>query len=505
MGFKKRIWALPATAAAIFTISVGIILTVASHTTDDIEGLGSKAYPYLAGVTRAQSLIEPMSTAFQAAVSESEPRRLEDAERLRASIEQQLQAVGKLPGHTELDEELGALLNSYAGAARETALILLGAGDGEAASAVPRMQESLKALQVRLDAEVSQAQAGFDAVLDSSRKGVRDIIRATLISALIVLAALIVASWRIIAGVWSQLGAEPEFVRDLMQEIASGNLSRGIDADPRGSSLLAAAAAMSSGLRDLINQLRAGANEITHAASEIAAGNMDLSARTERQANAVEVTTQSMRQLTSSVQDNAGHARKAAETAAQACIDAEAGGQAVAAAITSMSAISESSQRISEITALIDGIAFQTNILALNAAIEAARAGENGRGFAVVAAEVRRLARSAADSAKEIAALIDASVEQVAEGTSRVQAAGSAMQSALQSVTATATFIREIAMSSEDQALRIAEAGHAVTGIDDSTRQNSALVEEAAAAAASLEEQTRRLSALAQRFQTASS
>jgi methyl-accepting chemotaxis protein len=503
MGIKQRIWALPAIAALIFAISIGIILSVSHKTSETINKMGSDAYPHLASATQALALLEPISVAFQAAVSETEPKRLEDAGHLKQRMNESLARIAEVPGRREAAQNLIAASNTYALDASNTALILLGKADGEAAEAVPRMQASLKALRTPLEQEAQLAQESFDKMLASSSQGVQSVGKATLISAAFVLMALMFASWRIISSVWGQLGAEPALVRDVMQEIADGNLSRHIEG-PSGSSndLLSAICVMSYSLRDMVDQVRDGAGEIAYAAREIAAGNLDLSKRTEAQASAVEVTTQTMQLLTDSVRHNAANARQATRNAASACEEAERGGEAVRDAIASMQQITESSKKISEITGVIDGIAFQTNILALNASIEAARAGEHGRGFAVVAGEVRRLAHRAADAAKEIAGLIDASTLQVTHGTAKVNLAGSTMQSAVQSVNSVATLITEISQASNEQAERITEAGTAISGIDDSTRQNSALVEQAAAAAASLEQQTQRLAALTQRFQT---
>ncbi|MCV2359024.1 methyl-accepting chemotaxis protein [Paucibacter sp. TC2R-5] len=503
MGIKQRIWALPAIAALIFAISIGIILTVSHKTSETINKMGRDAYPHLTAATQALALLDPISVAFQAAVSETEPKRLEDAGRLTQGMNQNLERISRVTGRADAAQSLLLASNAYARDANNTALILLGKADGEAASAVPRMQTSLKALRTALEQETQLAQEAFDQMLIGSQQGVQSVSKVTLISAAFVLTALMFASWRIISSVWGQLGAEPAEVRDVMQEIAEGDLSRHIEGKGEsGNDLLSAICVMSYSLRDMVDQVRDGAGEIAYAAREIAAGNLDLSKRTEAQASAVEVTTQTMQLLTDSVRHNAANARQATRNAANACEEAERGGEAVREAIVSMQQITESSKKISEITGVIDGIAFQTNILALNASIEAARAGEHGRGFAVVAGEVRRLAHRAAEAAKEIAGLIDASAQHVSHGTAKVNLAGSTMQSAVQSVSSVATLITEIAQASNEQAERITEAGTAISGIDDSTRQNSALVEQAAAAAASLEQQTQRLAALTQRFQT---
>ena len=232
---------------------------------------------------------------------------------------------------------------------------------------------------------------------------------------------------------------------------------------------------------------------IASASSQIAQGNSDLSQRTEEQASSLEETAASMEELTSTVQQNANNASQADRLVEQASAVALRGGEVVDGVVQTMSAISDSSRRIADITGVIDGIAFQTNILALNAAVEAARAGEQGRGFAVVAGEVRTLAQRSAVAAKEIKALIDESVQRVEGGTRQVDEAGSTMREVVDSVRQVATLVREISSASAEQSSGIGQVNQAVAQMDTVTQQNAALVEEAAAAAASMQEQAGRL------------
>lgn len=237
-------------------------------------------------------------------------------------------------------------------------------------------------------------------------------------------------------------------------------------------------------------KIKQSADTVSSASQEIAAGNDDLSQRTEEQASALEETAASMEEMASTVQHNADNATAANQLAAAASSVAQRGGQAVSEVVGSMHSISQSSQKMSDIISVIDGIAFQTNILALNAAVEAARAGEQGRGFAVVAGEVRTLAQRSAAAAKEIKTLIDESVEKVTQGTRQVDEAGSTMQEVVSSISRVADMIGEISAASREQSEGVNQVGEAVSQMDQTTQQNAALVEEMAAAANSLSQQS---------------
>jgi len=243
-------------------------------------------------------------------------------------------------------------------------------------------------------------------------------------------------------------------------------------------------------LTSILNAVRS----IDTAAHEIASGNMDLSTRTEMQASSLEQTASAMNTLTQAVQANAANAREACLLAADATELAQHGGAAMQDAVQTMNAIRASARQIVDIIAVIDGIAFQTNILALNAAVEAARAGEQGRGFAVVASEVRTLAQRSAAAAKEIKTLIAASVATIDGGSASVQLAGERMGDIVAAVRQVNDIIDRISSASEEQALGIAEVNQAVGQMDDVTQQNAALVEQAAAAAESLQDQAVQLS-----------
>lgn len=277
--------------------------------------------------------------------------------------------------------------------------------------------------------------------------------------------------------------------------VAQGDLSSPIDA--RGNDELAqlmrTLADTQGALRRVVGGVRAGAEGVAAASSQIAQGNQDLAQRTQAQAAAVEETTASTEHLGAAVSHNADNARQANQLAMQASSIATQGGQVVAQVVETMRGINESSRKIADITGVIDGIAFQTNILALNAAVEAARAGEAGRGFAVVASEVRSLAQRSAGAAREIKALITASVERVEQGTQLADTAGNTMSEIVASIARVTDIMGEISAATSEQSQGIAQFGQAIGQMDQVVQHNAALVEESAAAAESLSEQAQRL------------
>ncbi|MGS1079449.1 methyl-accepting chemotaxis protein [Pseudoxanthomonas beigongshangi] len=285
-------------------------------------------------------------------------------------------------------------------------------------------------------------------------------------------------------------------VSQLLQAIARGDLTTRMDGDFHGvfARMRDDANATVAQLTDIVSRIQDASTAINTAAGEIASGNADLSRRTEQQAANLEETAASMEELTSTVRQNADSARQANQLAIGAASVASQGGNVVGQVVTTMRDIEAASRKIAEIIAVIDGIAFQTNILALNAAVEAARAGEQGRGFAVVASEVRTLAQRSANAAKEIKGLIEASVDQVSTGSSLVNQAGATMGEIVASVQRVTDIMAEIAAASQEQSAGIEQVNQTITQMDETTQQNAALVEEASAAARSMEDQARLLS-----------
>jgi methyl-accepting chemotaxis protein len=286
------------------------------------------------------------------------------------------------------------------------------------------------------------------------------------------------------------------------ERIAEGDLTTvmRVDSGDEIGRLLKAIALMQEHLRGLVDQIRFSATWIQTASAEVAAGNADLSHRTEQTAARLQVTAENMSQLTSMVRQSADAAVRANELASSAATVASHGGTMVAQVISTMSEINASSRKIFDIIGVIDGIAFQTNILALNAAVESARAGEQGRGFAVVAAEVRSLAQHSAEAAREIKVLIGTSLGCVEAGSRLVADAGVTMDEIVASVSRVLDTIAEITSVASEQSSGIHHVHDAIVQLDQMTQQNTALVEEGAAAAESLKDQAAQLAGMVSVF-----
>lgn len=320
--------------------------------------------------------------------------------------------------------------------------------------------------------------------------------------------AVVIAAGMAIALALSAMMSKPmEDTVAVLKRVAEGDLTQQVQTQRQDEigDIQRALGQMVRSLADTVNQVRSGADSVATASSQIAQGNTDLSARTEDQASSLQETAAAVEEMAGTVRTNADNARQANQLASAASEVAARGGEVVGQVVDTMNDIQSSSQKISDIIGVIDGIAFQTNILALNAAVEAARAGEQGRGFAVVAGEVRSLAQRSANAAREIKTLINDSVEKVNAGSNLVSTAGTTMQDVVHQVRKVTDLVGEIAHASAEQSQGIGQINQAVAQLDQSTQQNAALVEESMAAAESLRSQANKLAQAVTVFRTSES
>ncbi len=359
-------------------------------------------------------------------------------------------------------------------------------------SALQTLQDGVR----RLDASMAdQAGAQRTALAATADQAPWLVLAATLLVAL--LASLLL--WAILRSILEPIRA----LKDTTQAWGQGDLRDGLQ--HQGVCEIAAVGRdlglMHGSLTALIASVRGGVQAVGVNTSEIAQANQDLSARTERAALSLQKTTAAMTQLSHAVHETARSAAQAVLDAQQARDMARHGGQTVQQVVQTMHDIQQSSQRITDIIGVIDGIAFQTNILALNAAVEAARAGEQGRGFAVVAAEVRTLAQRCAHAAHEVRAIIGASSERVGQGTAQVQTAHAAMLAIVEQVAGVAQVIGGIRQAADDQGEGLLLIHRALQGIDEATQQNAAMVQQSAAGASALAQEALQLQQAVARFQ----
>jgi methyl-accepting chemotaxis protein len=433
-----------------------------------------------------------------------------------ADMEPELNRVKELAGkYTEAQNKLSAKFAVEATAEEKTLLATIKESEGLAMPAIAKATELWLASNAEgatrvLIKEIRPAQKKWMAALDQlaaledklnaqmqvdAANGFASGRNFMIIMGLLAVGISIVAALLITRGLLKQLGGEPDYTASIASSIANGDLAVSIDTNGTDKdSLLYEMKEMRNSLVDIVGQVRSGTETIGTASREIAAGNIDLSARTEMQASSLEKTASAMEELTSTVKQNADNAREANQLASAASDVAIKGGKVVSEVVNTMSSIDASAKKIVDIIGVIDGIAFQTNILALNAAVEAARAGEQGRGFAVVASEVRNLAQRSAGAAKEIKMLIDDSVEKVGAGTKLVGQAGVTMDEVVASVRRVTDIMSEIANASQEQSAGIEQVNLSIIEMDSMTQQNAALVEESAAAAQSLQDQASELS-----------
>jgi methyl-accepting chemotaxis protein len=433
-----------------------------------------------------------------------------------AQIKKELSSIhSHMAAHEAALAELARRVNDEAGKAQLASLKALHdkfvpaqagfvdlVGQGNKEDALVKFMFSVRAVQVKYLATVDQFVESQHAVMQA--EGEASAVQAQRTGWLILGLAAVATLASMAVGFMATRSITRPLARavTIARRVAAGDLGSHIEVRSKDETgqLMAALHDMNEGLRGIVGNVRQGTLSIASASSQIATGNLELSSRTEAQASSLEHTTSAMKTLTDTVRVNSESAHQASTLAASACQVASEAGSVVAQVVQTMGSIDASSKKVADIVAVIDGIAFQTNILALNAAVEAARAGEQGRGFAVVASEVRGLAQRSANAAREIKDLIGNSVEQVALGSQLVGRAGTTMQGVVTSVQRVASLVGEIASASHSQRQGIESVTVRIDEIDASTQQNAALVEQAAAAAESLKDQAAALESAVKLF-----
>ena len=424
-------------------------------------------------------------------------------EKTRAEIGQHIAAM--LDGDEDEDNvilrQMEAQLKDYS-AAVEPVVANIKSGGYDSATVANRMLAraherydlllgGVKQIEVIVNEEAAQLQAEERAASDQTMLG----FGVALALAVLVVVPTTLANMQSICQPLSE-------AQRLANAITEGDLTQRIHARGKDelTRLTQALAGMQESLARIVGEVRHTSDSISTASAEIASGNQDLSNRTEQTAGNLQQTASSIEQINSTVRQSAEAANQASQMAQANAEVAARGGQVVSEVVSTMQDINHSSNKISDIIGVIDGIAFQTNILALNAAVEAARAGEQGRGFAVVAAEVRNLAQRSAEAAKEIKGLIGASVDKVDAGTRLVAEAGQTIGEIVANADKVSAFISDITTAANEQSQGMGQVNHAVGQLDQMTQQNAALVEQSAAAAESLREHAGRLASVVATF-----